>query len=398
LSVTTILTYADCIDSLADFARLSPEGISVPLETLKRCVLRAYEDIINAGEWSFLKQVTRLTLQAPQTTGTVQFDLTGGTYERELTLSGATWPSWTTDAVVQIGDVMCDVEVVYSTTVLTLKSDTSPVADVAAGTSYTLWPKWYILPADFSSLYHPMSEDDWQLGEYARLEDVELLNRYEPGQSGSIVRYSIGPAEGIYNRQALYTWPHSSETRSLDVVYNRRPRALRHSGKELRDWQGTITGSSLNATLAGTSTGFVSTMAGSIVRSAGTATDKVLPTGWDGKNPRINEQSILSVNSTTSISMTDVFQNDVTDVSYVISDPVDLPESLHQTMHRVAEMHLARRIGMKNLAAFEKSAKDAIMKAKAADYGQRRGREVAGVYLAPIMRLADASDRPDVSI
>ena len=100
--------------------------------------------------------------------------------------------------------------------------------------------------------------------------------------------------------------------------------------------------------------------------------------------------------SGTSATLTGELENTVSGVTYVISDPVDLPEHMHTVMQRVAEKHLAERVGMKNLQSIQKSARDALQRAKANDFGQRRGREVAGVSMFPLLRLAD-SRRPNMA-
>lgn len=387
-----ILTFADCIDALVDFARVAPSGVSITAQTHKRAVMQAYDDIATAADWSFLKKTHRITLQAPQETGTVTFDLTGGTYERELTLTGATWPSWAADASIQIGDTLCEVDEVKSSTVLTLTEGASPVAD-QTGVTYSLYPTWYLLPEDFASLWNPMDESAWQLGERVSPARMAALQRYEHATSGDIQYYSIVNAEDYYNRHALAIWPKSDATESLDIPYRRLPRALRHSGRDASDHVGTAAGSADATTVTGTNTAFADTMVGSVLRLS---SDTTPPTGWGGKSPRLEEHVINSVTSATVLDTKADLANTVSGVAYVISDPIDLPQFMHNALLRTAESYIAGRIGL-DPQRHERAMDRAIRKAKATEGGMIRERRIAGQESGHVVRLADATSRPEVS-
>ena len=389
---TTILTYADCIDALADFTRMASTGVSLPVSSLKRAVVQAYNEVSAAADWSFLKRPVRITLREAQTTGTVVFDLAS----RALTLSDATWPSWVLDSAVLIGERLCEVESSSSSTVIVLRADACPVEDVAS-TTYELYPRWYLLPADFHSMHKPMEEESWRLGQQVTPEDMAALQKYEYGTTGSVRCFSIGPAEGIYGRMALSVWPRTDDTESLDLLCRHSPRELRHSGKEATDFVGTVSTTADSAAVTGSGTSFLSTMVGALLRTANTASDRNLPTGWDGAHPRNEEQSIATVTNGTSLTTNSALAATVAGVAYVVSDPVDLPVQMHNVLLRTAELHLARRLGIKNIAFYVRAARDAMRQAKASEGGLVRGREIAGVDARVPVRLADANSRPEVS-
>jgi hypothetical protein len=72
------------------------------------------------------------------TTGTVGYDHTGGSAERNIYASGTAFPSWAGSAKIRIASTTYDVDTRVSDTSLTLTSSSNPGSDVSAGTSYTL--------------------------------------------------------------------------------------------------------------------------------------------------------------------------------------------------------------------------------------------------------------------
>lgn len=75
-----------------------------------RAVLEAYQELPFRRDWRYYYRPLRINTVASQTTGTVAFDLTGGAYERMLTLSSATWPTDAEKYVVSISGVRYEVD------------------------------------------------------------------------------------------------------------------------------------------------------------------------------------------------------------------------------------------------------------------------------------------------
>ena len=76
----------------------------------------------------------------------------GGANERQLTIAAGTWPTWAARGRVSISNATYAVENRVSTTILTLRPDQNPGADVAAGTAYNLYQQAYTLPVNFRRL------------------------------------------------------------------------------------------------------------------------------------------------------------------------------------------------------------------------------------------------------
>ena len=103
-----------------------------------------------AHEWSFLRPVRNLSLNASYSTGTVT--VVSGV----VTLASGTWPSWAADGMFDVGGNDYSVASRDSDTQITL-DDTSTNADSAALTAYKLRQDDYDLPDDFASLRGPFT-------------------------------------------------------------------------------------------------------------------------------------------------------------------------------------------------------------------------------------------------
>ncbi len=194
MSAAELFTYADALAALDDFAQ--GHTVGQPSSALRRNILAAYREIVATHDWSFLLVPGRVQLVAPQTTGEVVYDLTGGaTTERQLTLTDATFPSNAADYSIRFDGIVCDIERRYSDTVVSLDTVMSPGADVTS-TTYSLWPRYYQLPIDFMST-HPDA--------YHQLSDAAVLE-------------AIRAAEGALNRGERYYLPQDDLTRWVDSI------------------------------------------------------------------------------------------------------------------------------------------------------------------------------------
>jgi len=387
VSAQYLFTYSDVIERLEYFAR----GLGVGADqTLRREAIRAaYRQIPQERNWSFLHSNARLVMHAPQTTGTVSFDLTGGLYERMLTLTGATWPTWTQDASVRLGDppIVCDVDECKTSTIITLDRTMCPVEDITS-TTYTLYPRWYALPNDFLSLAHPMDEDTWTLGLPLSKEEIEQLNRFED-TTGSIEFYAIGSPLDLYGRMALYRHPPADDDETLDIPYIRRPRDIVWTGYDLSlDAKGTITVTEGFTTVTGSGTAFESGMIGSILRIGTSSSAR--PSGLSGTERYGEQQSIKSVASTTNMTLSAAVATSRVGVMYRITDPIDLDIAVYDAFVRRCELELSML--MKDRAAIDVAMTayaSALRSAKQGDFRIYQP-QVAGLPRKPVGRLADS--------
>lgn len=394
MSAPYVFTYADALDWVEYTARGMTIGADMDLR--KRIIRSAYREVVGARSWSFLHDNARITLRTAQTTGTVSFDLTGGTYERQLTLTGATWPeAWVRDAAIRLGDppVVCDVEDYKTSTVVTLDVTMCPVADVTS-TTYTLYPRWYRLPSDFMSATEPLLENNWTTARQLAKAEIEQLNRQD-GRTGEIEYYAFGAPLDLYGAMALYTHPASDSTKTLDVPYVRQPRDIVYSGYDTNlDCKGTVTVSAGSASVTGTSTAFESAMVNSILRIGRSTTYQ--PGGIESNYPYREQRSIKSVESATGLTVDANVAAAGAAVKYRITDPIDLNVSLYDAFLRCVEKHLARVLRARNYQELEREYERALIAAKEADC---RGIQpvVAGAGMGRRTRLSDSpmSRRPE---
>ncbi len=387
----TILTCTDVIDGVNDFMT-GRQSASQPM--LRRAIQSAYREVAGAHNWSFLLKPGRVQLKAAQTSSTITYDHTGGTYERELTLASGTWPeAWVEDAVVRIGDAVHQIEDYKTSTVVTLDATMNPGQDVAAGTSYTLYPQWYALPADFESFMGPAGEDTWRLGQYVSPADMHNLHRYRDS-TGSLKYYTVTEVPDLLGSLGLFLEPASDSTETCDYVYKRRPRELRYWGHDsASDFAGTIAVSASAKAVTGTGTAFAAAHVGSILRIS---SDTSKPTGREGPNPYVEERSIETWTDATHITLDANVETNRNGVKYVIADPIDLGQSAWDAFLRCCEKHLAIICNLEDQALIVGQARESLFRAKGRANTNRQ-RRIAGMRSAYRGRLADGPVSRDMS-
>lgn len=367
-----IHTYADAIDNLDEF--VGPHGTSTSQRQLRLCIQSAYRELTQAHDWSFLQVNGRIHLKEAENTGTCVYDHTGGSSERLLTLTGATWPTWIADGSIQFGGVVSDIEASVTTTTATLDATMNPGEDVESG-KFTLYPRWYRLPADFISFTAPMETTAWRLGQYVTPTEMAQFDRYRPS-TGDIQHYTVAPVPDLYGVMGLFVHPASNADETIDFVYKRRPRQLRYAGLDPNDFAGTIAG--LAAAITGSSTAFESSMAGSILRIGGTTKR---PTGIEGLNPWVEQRSIKSVASTTAMTLdasVTAYSGSWSGKKYTITDPLDLDVVAYDAFLRLCEKHAANMMDLKGKQGIAQEATNALAIAKGGDARVRQRRFAGG--------------------
>ena len=384
-----VFTYADAVKELEEFCREA--SISASSRPIRSAIRRAYREVVDAHDWSCLHVNGRVKLQAYQDDGTVGFDLTGGTYERQLTLVGDTWPTDAEDWAVRIetddGEwVVCDIEARKSSTVVTLNAVMCPVADVTAGASYVAYPRYYRLPNDFGSMDTPVEEALGQLGQYVTPQRMLELDRHH-NDSGDIQYFTIGPVPDLYGTMGLFVNPYSNAAETLDFMYKRKPRDLRYVGVNLSESPGTITATADSATIAGSSTTFVADHVGSLLR-VGTSTTE-MPTGLDGLLPYSEQRTITAYSSATAVTVDTTITTTRSAVQYSITDPIDLEPSVYDAMMAMARKYIAIEKNHANWKAVAALADERLFRAKCGDC-RVTSRQVAGARLTNVTRLSDS--------
>lgn len=366
------LTFTDVLDSLLEFVQAHD---AAPPSTIRRAVIRAYDEVVHAHEWTFLRGTYRIHCHAAEDTGTVDYD--HSTYT--VTLTGGTWPSWAATASLYLDDVVCDVASRTDDTTLVLSSTANPGADVADGT-FTIFPRWYSLPGDFLDMADPLGESLYQLGTKISWEEMVQQHRWVP-TSGDLKYWALGPAPDS-SGQAIFVYPALDEDVRLDIPYKKRSRDLRYTGQESAEYQGTVTVSGTAVT--GSGTAFTSGMVGSILRVASSTT---VPTGIEGRTPYAQEYLISSVTDATHLTISES-GTAASGKAYRIADPIDLERYTWDALIQCAEKHIARMRNYKEYRQIEANYLDALSRAKAAD-ATEQPRRVAWSPRRTYVRLAD---------
>lgn len=366
MSSPILMTYGDAYSHCLRF--MEDRG-PAPRSVISGAIRAAYQTVMDAHDWPVLTRNHRIQLKASVSTGTVTFDLTGGSSERLLTFSDAVVPTDAADYSVRFDGIVCDIEQYLSSTTVSLDTVMCPGADVAAGTSYILYKRWYALPPDFLGMTNPVSENS-VIGKEVSMAEMLRLDRLS-SSSGNVSCYAIGERPDTYGYKALFVWPVVSSNATLDLIINRQARTLRHSGHAPGDIAGTVTVAAGSASLTGNSSSFVSSMEGAILRF-GTST---MRPDWEyGDNMYKEQRSIRTVNAATgaaAVTLDAVASLTHTTVRYRVSDPIDLCQQAHNAFLRYCEYHLGVARGLSGTAKMKMDAEDTLIAAMGATVTSR---------------------------
>jgi hypothetical protein len=378
-----VLTYRDMIDAIADGVGGNAQSGATRL--VRTAIQDAYRDLAQAtSDWKYLIREYRINLNASYSTGTIEYDYTGGANERQLTLTTGTWPSWAERGRVRIADVIYEVDRRISDSILTLDDVNSPVADIASGTSYELYQDLYQLPEDFLSSDQLMPASNRCGMQYVSAEEFAYRTRYSSSSGTPYIWTVFGSTERIV-RLTLAIHPSPTTAETLDFTYRRRPQPLYYSGHDVFDSQGTIATTASSTTVTGTGTAFESGMAGSILR---VSRNTQLPTDREGGNPFREELQIRSVTNATTLVLEAAAVNTASNVRYTISDPIDFTPVMLTAFRRLCEMHLEIARNGKFVAQKQQMYYMALREAKAADTPSRQQQYMGSGGPWP-QRLAD---------
>ena len=333
MGTTPIHSYHDIVDHLLDYFGGLEDGRNIKMS--KRAILSAYRQLPTLYNWSYYYKRGRVTSVAAYSTGTVAYDHAGGTYARQVTLTGGTWPSWAARGIVQISNVSYDVHERKSDTVITLSVNSNPGADLTAGTSYKLSRDAYPLPVDFQSTDQLRNvTKNWTWPSY--VSPGEWLDAHKTLESSNSPRiHTIMADPDYYGTMAIFFYPPPSDAADYDFIYQRDPLTLVVESYTT----GTVTIPQQSATLTGDGVTFTSSMKGSVIRFG---TDNDLPTGPEGLKPYQEQRTIVSVDSTTQLTLDAVVSNPHTTVKYRISDVVDIEDgAMYEAFISLCEFRMA---------------------------------------------------------
>lgn len=354
-----LFTYRDATRHVTDWLGANPTEPNI--RDARRAVRNAHRQLGQDHRWSYLKGDARLDTVAAYTTGTIAYQHTGGTFERQLTLTTGTWPTWAAYGTVLIARVTYQVATRESNTVVTLSVNSNPGADIAAGTAYTIYRDTYPLPSDFLAIERVNEATNQYAPVY--VHPGEWLDRQRQCTVASPKIFTITNDPNYFNTMAWRFWPAPDNIYHYNYLYNRRMRPLVYEEYST----GTATATSGSATLAGTGTSWNSNYIGSVIRLSADTTNP--PEALEWRYPYAVERIITAVASTTSLTVDTSFPDTLTGVKYIISDPVDVEDgAMLNAFLRCCEMQVATSKTMKgNKAEAEASYMKALIQAREAD-------------------------------
>lgn len=315
-----IYTFQDAVEHVLDVFDVS--RTSRAYRHARRSVLSAQRRFASFHDWSYYYRSHVIQTVAAQTTGTVVFDFTGGANERQLTLTGATWPSWAAAGNVKLGNVDYRVATRESDTVLTLDPDANPGADVAS-TTYTLFRVRYPLPVDFRT-----KSEAFNLPNHYPLDAVSPSGAYAGRQyfynaPNESWQTTIVNDPDELGRLALEFSPAPLTAIEYGFVYKRAPRLL----KTEKYATGTVATTADSTTITGTSTVFTEDMVGSIIRIGASSTEPTSEVGSldaDEITLPAYTRTITEFTSATEIVVDESIPDTTSGRGFTISDPIDV--------------------------------------------------------------------------
>lgn len=329
------------------------------LRIARRAIQESLRTLPARRNWTYYYLHGRLTTDDDYSTGTVEYDYTGGANERQLTLSGGTWPTNAAYGKVLVSSIVYEVDSRVSNSIVTLKSGLCPTADIAAGTSYQWYRDTYTLPETFHSM-DQLVESERKIYPEPVTAGHWLDLGFTLNQPAQPRVYSIMGDPDVNSRLALRFSPAPDDAYNFDYIYKRRPRPL-----VTADYSTGTVSCSASTTVTGSGTSWTSSMVGAVIRFGTTST---VPTGVDGASPYQEQAVVTAVGSATSLTVDVAPSGTYSAVKYRISDWIDVEDgAMYTAFLRGAEYQFAeafpREDAPRRLQSFER----ALLLAKESD-------------------------------
>jgi hypothetical protein len=317
-------TWRDAVELVLDVVGGQKTG-GRNLALAKVAVQEAIQSLVDMRDWNYYIDPARIVTVDQYATGTVEYDHTGNVSgERLVTLTGGTFPAWAERGTLLIGSVPYRVSTRESDTELILDETVNPQADVAAGSTYTLYQEAFILPAGFKRPIRVDRLNNWD-GQY--LSPQAFQNARESLEFSGQPRYwTIMTDPKDTRRQAMWFYPAPQSEESFDLLFERRPVPL-----SVYDYKtGTVTVSLGGRSVTGSGTVFSSGMVGAVIRF-GTAAKT--PESLESVENQYAHESIISARtSDTAVTLATNADQASTAVKHRISSRIDVADSMWNAM------------------------------------------------------------------
>lgn len=358
-----LMTYADMIDWLVDFQSGNPTPDAY--RASRRAILSGLRRLANDHKWTYLMTTGRICTNGPYEEGTIEYDYTGGSVERQLTISDGAWPQWSPYGTVIIGDVHYQVEEMVSTSILQLAIGQAPQTDIDAGTSYTLMRDEYVLPSDLLNIDQMYTPENWRRIDHVHVREWLVAKRYNVTSSNTPIMYCLKGNEDYFGALGIGFYPYPDSDTTIDFTYQRRPRPM--AVERVSAGKVTVTEGSTTVDNTDSSGVWTDDLVGSTIRVTGSNATE-LPTGREGSNPYAAERVVMSVESANALTVDQQFFESASGAKYTISDPVDVePGVMTNVLMRCCEAELGKIKRLQDRAELEAIYYAELERARVAD-------------------------------
>lgn len=303
---------------------------------MRRAVEEAYRELPQLTFWSYYRRWAIINTVSSQTSSTITYVHS----TRTVTLASGTFPSAARQYRIIIDNVHYDIESYTDSTNIVLPENSNPGADVAAGTTYTLYKAEYLLPTTFRRCLglwdvdqrRPITIIDDQCEQQVRFGGYST-----PGTPYAAAIRNTG--EHVNRMSVVFSPPPGSAT-AYELLYEALPRPFVLPEKYST---GTLSISSGSASVTGSGTTFPANCAGCILRVSTSTTQEptgqygALIDGEDVDNPYTFQSEVLTRGSATALTLKDNADQAYSAVKYSLSDPLDIEDGAMFT----AFLHLA---------------------------------------------------------
>ena len=202
-------------------------------QRVDRTLQSGLREFYGKWNWSFLRPIQTLTLNAPYVTGTVT--VAAGV----VTLAGGTWPTWAAAGVLLVNGIDYTVNTRDSGTQLTL-DDLSVTA--SAGTTFELHQDDYDLPDDFDYMigskftFANPDNASWDINLVSE-QRIRQLRQYDyvgPSSTADPVLAAVRQKnfdQTLGQRYEIMFWPRVSATATITYRMHVRPSMLTSTNK-----------------------------------------------------------------------------------------------------------------------------------------------------------------------
>lgn len=284
-------------------------------------LIKAIQSAIRAlhpkHKWSYYHRQSRFNT-SPQVPMEITYDKTGGSSERLVTITSAdTWPDDAIQGELKVGDVYYRIHQRLSSTTATLAPGMELSADY---TGKATWQRRaYQFGREIRKVHymHNLTTDK----PLAMLPPMEFdATSHGSFSSGSLRYYSWQNHGNRFGSSEIILYPTPIDTNTVEVsaeVFPHIPTIKGTTGVDMATTSGSTTVTSAAAS-------FNSSLVGSVIRIGRDAT---VPTESNSEE-YTHEAFVLSVDSPTSLTISEAPADTLTGLGYLISSPIDIEASV----------------------------------------------------------------------